>query len=413
LPRSSPAEPASLLVAAISARALAQAARRAGFAPLAVDFFADLDTQAAAHAWRKLRGLKRGFQADSLLRALEDLAARASSPVLGCVYGAGFEDRPELLGLIAERWPLLGNDARTVRRVKAPDVFFPALERLGIPHPRTALALPAKSPGWLAKKIGGAGGSHVLPSRRARRSRGLYYQERIEGRSVSALFVANGQKARVLGFSEQWTASAARTLWRYGGALRPALLPPPVARAMTFAVEAITPVFNLVGLASADFIVNGSEAWLLEINPRPGATLDIFDRSATSLLRLHLDAIHAGKLPRSGLKFDDAMASAIVYAPHGTTVPAGTLWPDWVADRPKPSEWIDKNRPICTVWARASTRVRTKRLIEERICKVQAGLQNVVRGDDGEQKRRNRRRAEGRAAKHQRQDGAAGSGAYR
>jgi predicted ATP-grasp superfamily ATP-dependent carboligase len=182
---------------------------------------------------------------------------------------------------------------------------------------------------------------------------------------------------------------------------------------MISTVDVIVPAFGLVGLGSADFMVNGGEALLLEINPRPGATLDIFDCSATLLLRLHLEAIRTGKLPSSSLKFDDAMASAIVYAPRGTVVPAGTLWPDWVVDRPNPSERIDKNRPICTVLARASTRVRSKSLIEERICKIQAGLQNVVRGDNGEQKGRNRRRPKGRAAKRQRQSGTAGPGAYR
>ena len=138
MPRNSQAEKPSLLIAAISARSLAQSARRAGFTPLVADFFADTDTQEAAHACRKLRGIERGMQWRSLCRALDALAERAPSPIAGFVYGAGFEDRPELLKPIAERWPLLGNDADTVRRIKAPKIFFAALDRLGIPHPKTA-----------------------------------------------------------------------------------------------------------------------------------------------------------------------------------------------------------------------------------------------------------------------------------
>jgi predicted ATP-grasp superfamily ATP-dependent carboligase len=183
-----PAEPASLLIAAVSGRALAQAARRAGLIPLVTDFFADLDTQQAAHGWRKLSGLKRGFQAKSLLRALDDLAKDAPSPILGFAYGAGFEDRPELLDLIAARWPVLGNDAATVKRIKAPEIFFAELARLGISHPKTALQSPTKGAGWLAKKVGGAGGSHVLPSQLAHRSSGVYFQ-----RSASA---SNGRHLR-------------------------------------------------------------------------------------------------------------------------------------------------------------------------------------------------------------------------
>ena len=123
--------------------------------------------------------------------------------VLGVVYGAGFEDRTELLSLIAKHWRLLGNDAATVKRLKAPESFFAALDRLGIPHPATSSERPRKGAGWLAKRKGGAGGSHVVPSRLKRDAGNVYYQERIDGRAVSALFVANGSEARVLGFSEQ------------------------------------------------------------------------------------------------------------------------------------------------------------------------------------------------------------------
>jgi uncharacterized protein len=414
LPRNSQAKPPSLLVAAVSARALTQSARRAGFTPLAADFFADTDTQEAACACRKLPGgMDRGIRAQPLLRALDALAERAPSPILGFVYGAGFEDRPELLQLIAERWPLLGNDADTVKRIKSPKTFFAALDRLGIPHPETASQRPRNGAGWLAKKIGGAGGSHIVPSRLAMPGPDVYFQQRIEGRAVSALFIGNGRSARVLGFSEQWTSPSPRSRFRYGGAVRPASLPQGMARQMTSAVIGAARAFKIRGLASADFLANEGEALLLEINPRPGATLDIFDCGATPLLRLHVNAVKDATLPPRNLKFEDAMASAIVYAVSGGAAPPGFVWPDWSADRPKSSERIDKNRPICTVSARASTKSRAKRLIEERTCEILAVFQSVSRGEDGEQKRRNRRRAPHGAAERQRQGGAAGQGSHR
>ena len=77
----------------------------------------------------------------------------------------------------------------------------------------------------------------------------------------------------------------------------------------------VTSAFSIKGLASADFMVHGQSAMLLEINPRPGATLDIFDSAAAPLLGLHLDAVMHGKLPRARSNSTDAMASAIVFAP--------------------------------------------------------------------------------------------------
>jgi len=393
LPRSSRPEPASLLIAAVSGRALAQAAVRAGLRPLVADFFADADTQSLAHACRKLDELARGFRWGSLRRALDALAEAAPSPVLGIVYGAGFESRPELLRRIAGRWPLLGNDAATVARVKGPEGFFAALDRLHIPHPKTTTARPARGEDWLAKRSGGAGGSHIVPSRLGKAGSDVYYQERVAGGAVSALFVADGTRARVLGFSEQWTAPSPRSLWRYGGAVWPAALALNLARQMTSAVARAAEAFAIKGLASADFMVKDGLALLLEINPRPGATLDIFDSDSKSLLRLHLDAVIDGKLPRTGLRFEDAMASAIVYAPEGVAMPPGMVWPDWVADRPKPSEWIDKNRPICTVLARAETKARAKRLVEARSTKVLASFRSSSRGDEGGQKSRRERNA--------------------
>lgn len=411
--KSSQADAPSLLIAAISARSLAQSARRAGFVPLAVDFFADTDTQEAVYACRKLEGdIARGFRAGHLVGALEALARRAPSPVEGFVYGAGFEDRPELLGLIAGRWTILGNDAATVERVKAPEIFFAALERLKVRHPETTMQRPRHGAGWLAKKVGGAGGSHIVPARLAKRSSGLYYQKRVEGRSIGALFVGNGNDARVLGFSEQWTAPSSKSLWRYGGAARPAALTPRIARRMSASVRRVARHFKLTGLGSADFLISGEDALLLEVNPRPGATLDIFDGGAPSLLELHLCAIREGKLPPRALRFEDAVASAIVYAERSSAAPPDLVWPDWTADRPKSSEWIDKGRPICTVLARSGNTSQAKRLIKERICRITNLFQSVVRGDEREQKRRNRRAPEG-VAKRQRQGGAARQGTHR
>lgn len=395
------------MIAAVSGRQLAQAARRAGLTPLVADFFADMDTQAAAYACRKLGGkIGNGMRAAELLPALRALARGAPSPVLGLVYGAGFEDRPALLARIAKEWRVLGNDAETVARLKDPASFFGELDGLRIPYPAISPRRPVKGAGWLAKRIGGAGGSHIVPSRLKPDARNRYFQQHVEGRAVSALFVANGEDARVLGFSEQWTAPSPRSPFRYGGAARPASQPQSVARQMAPALRAIARSFGIVGLASADFLVNGEDALLLEINPRPGATLDIFDGDTKPLLQLHLDAIRDGRLPRTELKFDDAMASAIVYAPFRFSVPPGMEWPAWTQDRPKPAERIDKNRPICTVWARGSTRAQAKRLIEERTCKILTIIQSV-RGDDVEQKRRHRRSAAKGVAERQRQGRAA------
>lgn len=354
---------------AVSGRALAASARRAGFVSLVADFFADADTRQIAHSCCKLDDLKPGFRWKALAPALEALAEAAPSQLLGVVYGAGFEDRTPLLAKIAERWPLLGNGPSAVARVKAPEIFFAELARLGIPHPRTVMDPAAAESGWLAKRQGGAGGSHIVGNHAAmgRKTAGcIYFQEKVDGRPVSTLFVSSGTGSRVLGFSEQWAAPSLRSKWRYGGAARPAELSRDLEARLTESVELAASSFGLKGLGSADFLVNGEDFYLLEINPRPGATLDIFDSEATPLLRIHAEAVLHNRLPTAPLNLPAATASAIVYATEPITVSQTMMWPDWTADRPESAERIDKDRPICTVWARSRTKVEARRLVEER-----------------------------------------------
>jgi predicted ATP-grasp superfamily ATP-dependent carboligase len=374
-----------LLIVAVSGRALAVSARRAGYVPLVVDFFADADTRDIADACHKLDDLKRGFTWKALGPALEALAARAPSPPLGVVYGSGFEDRIGLLANISERWTLLGNAADVVEQVKNPELFFAALSRLGVPHPRTVTDPAQAEVGWLAKRQGGAGGSHVVANHAAARRRAagrVYFQENVKGRPVSALFVGAGDRACVLGFSEQWAAPTKHSKWRYGGAAQPAELPAELKSRLTKSTEQVAATFGLKGLGSADFLVNGDEACLLEINPRPGATLDIFDSETGPLLGFHLDAVLRQRLPSGPLRLPEASAAAIVYAMEPITVSQTMVWPDWTADRPASGDCIDRSRPICTVSARARTKVEAKQLVSERISTILAACAGQVGGTE-------------------------------
>jgi predicted ATP-grasp superfamily ATP-dependent carboligase len=329
------------------------------------------------------------------------------------IYGSGFEDRPELLTRIAARMPLLGNDAGTVATIKAPESFFGTLERLGVAHPETRTERPRKGAGWVAKRRGGAGGSHVVPSRLQEDASGIYFQRLIEGRAISALFLANGRHCRVIGFSEQWTAPAPRRRFRYGGAVRPASLSKAAEAEMGRAVGLVASAFGLRGLGSADFLLKENQPYLLEINPRPGATLDVFAGAAKPLLGLHVDAVTSSRLPREGLVFEGAAASAILYAPKGLIVPRNMIWPSWAADLPKPGEQIDKQRPICILLARAGTRGRAKRLVETR----KASLLAKIQKNEGEQceQEEERRKCSGadEEAEHQHPSRAAGARYHR
>ncbi|KQT47495.1 hypothetical protein ASG43_10380 [Aureimonas sp. Leaf454] len=343
-----------LLIATFSGRSIAASARRARYRPLVADLFADNDLRDVAADLRIVRGdFVDGFDGGDLLSALEDLA-RGRDPV-GVLCGPGFEDRPELLDAIAERWRLLGNTGDTVRRLKDPRSFAALCAGLGIAHPEIRMEPPAGGAAseWLVKRVGAAGGLHIgfLGTREPAPDR--YYQRHVEGARRSALFVAANGKARILGFSEQWPSPSETEPFRYGGACGPIALDPATSAAVERAIRGIAAELPaLVGLGSADFIVpDEGEPWLLEINPRPGATMDVFERDGTpALVAVHLDACE-GRLPEAPLRPDGVRAAGFAYCDVDTVTIGAVDWPSFVSDRPVPGTTIRRGEPLFTLKA--------------------------------------------------------------
>ena len=368
LPKDSARDDA-ILIAAISGRALAASARRGGYIPRVADFFGDQDTTEATQANIRFTGaLAEGIREDDLIDAMECLAER-SAPC-GVVYGAGFEDRPHLLANIAQRWPLFGNSCATINAVKDPEIFSGFCRRRHIPHPRISIVPPSSYEGWLAKRRGGSGGIHIANASTQTVGQSIYYQSHVSGTGVSALLLADGEHAVVLGLSEQWTSPTLRKPYRYGGAARPAQIAPRVAERLATVAHQVAVGMSLKGLNSADFLVDGDDFNLLEINPRPGATLDIFEPEGGSLFSLHVAACK-GRLIANAPRLNGSMATAIAYAEHDFIAPAQFVWPVWTADRPRAGVEIRTDDPICTVHASAATTLDAKALVSRRVTWVQ------------------------------------------
>jgi len=350
-----------VLIAALSGRALAAAARRAEVRTIVLDCFADTDTAQLATSCTALPQGRRGFARRPFLAALRELRGE----VQGLVYGAGFERDPALLAEASELMPILGNRPEVVAAIKDPFRFAALLADLKLPHPSVRRDAPS-GPGWLRKAVGGSGGAHVARAGRRQPQAGIYFQKAVPGRSVSAAFVADGRTACVVGFTEQWTSGAAAAPFRYGGCAGPVRLPRHLESAVAAACSAIAGAARLAGLNSLDMLVGGSDFHLLEVNPRPGASLDVLDGlHGRSLWRLHRDALD-GRLPKPRRGAGPSRAAQIVYAPRRCGIPAGFVWPAWSADRGKPGTVIRMGEPICTVMAHGATAALARQRVEAR-----------------------------------------------
>lgn len=363
-------EPETILIAGFSGRALAQSARRAGFVPLVVDGFGDEDMRAAAGDSEHLPEIvTQGFTARALTAALDRLAEAAATPPVGLVLGAGFEDVPALVGRLEERYTLLGCAAETIRGAKDPVALASLLRGRGIAHPETRIEAPDDTAGWLTKRIGGTGGTHILPAKPAARS-GRYFQREIAGVPVSALGIV-GASDCAFAFSRQWTAAGGPRPYRYGGATGSLELDADLeARLIEIALE-LSRDLSLIGLVSLDFIITpDATPVLLEINPRPGATVDVFDDEAGTLFKAHLAASRGtGSLDAYFAAWSPPVARAVayLYADRGDLVVPHVDWPDWALDRPPAGRSISRHQPIATVTAIGADTRQAEALCRERM----------------------------------------------
>ncbi|WP_331819565.1 ATP-grasp domain-containing protein [Aurantimonas sp. A2-1-M11] len=355
----------TLLCAAFSARQIAESARRSGIGALAVDFFGDLDLEQSALVAEVLHGdYPDGFDGEELLTLLERMA-EGHSPI-GFVQGAGFEDRTELLDRIGARWPILGTDAAIIRLLKDPEGFAALCARAGIDHPEIRRERVGDPSGWLSKKIGGAGGSHVQPATDAAPGADRYVQRIVTGEKWSAAFLAAEGRIAMLGFTRQWAAPSADEPFRYGGAVGPLEPPGDAGPAMVAAVERLAREVPLTGLASADFVVSPQGPVLLEINARFGATVDIYDRDEAPLLALHLNACR-GRLPDGVPPVPTVRAAGLAWTDGPVHLPSGFVWPEWTCDRTRPPATFGAGQPLCTIVAEAADAAAAESLFHARV----------------------------------------------
>jgi predicted ATP-grasp superfamily ATP-dependent carboligase len=368
----------AVLIAAQAGRALAEAARRAGLRPYVADLFGDSDTLAAAEAYRPLPGrFGTAPLAAETLAVLDDIAAAAGGSI-GLVLGSGFEDAPGLVADLARRHRLLGASAGTIADLKDPAAFAALCARLDVPHPAIAMDPPDEPSRWLLKRIGGSGGSHIRAATRSAPPTGHYLQARVPGRAHALNVLADGRRIRILAVTEQWSAPTPIRPFRYAGALvrsvaEPPALPSAIVAAIADAATRIVTATGLRGLASADVLVDGSDWWLMEINPRPGATLDILDRRAVPLLQAHIAAC-LGAMPELGAPPVGAAAAQICYAGRELAPVPDHDWPDCVRDRPRPGSVVRRDAPLCTVLAEGADRAEALDLLESRTARLRAAL---------------------------------------
>lgn len=350
---------APLVVLAASARALAESLRRAGLPGqgmplLAVDAFGDDDLMTAVDAWQALP-LQHLARPDRVLAAVDSVLQQVGGGSAASVLvGGGFDGAAEVLHALAVRFRLLNAPPAAWAAARDPLLFT----RLGIDAPETQLQPPGNRPGWLQKHASSSAGLGVRPAAAAHASpadgpspdaahTAAHWQRRVHGTPLSLLFCAHAEGIVAIGINRQWCSPAPGLPFRFGGiasGFDPGAM---VRQQLVDAAARAAASIGLRGLCSLDTVLErGGRVRALEINPRPTASVELYDRAAPGLMRLHTAAVLGQSLP-AWAAAPGSRALALVRAPldlHAGQRPRGGS--DW-----RQGARVQAGEPLCTVHA--------------------------------------------------------------
>ncbi|MEJ2115158.1 MAG: ATP-grasp domain-containing protein [Gammaproteobacteria bacterium] len=340
------------LVVATSGRAISHGLKSLGCSVAVVDGFTDSDTCAVATEFKKVKRSQFGLDQNEVLSAVVSLQSKISFE--GLFFDAAMESNPSLLDEI-NITPVFGNSSQVISACKNPNVFFSALDKHSVSYPEILLSSrsnPVESDRWLVKEAHSTGGVGVsFIKSEVDFSKNIYFQKKVDGINFSLTFLANGEDISELGFNTLWNESLSESVpYAYAGAINRVNLDIETQESALQYAKVITKEFGLIGLNSIDFIYADHVVYVLEVNPRIPATYELYETRYGEIMQKHIDVCKGRTLPAT--KFEHRIrAHAIVYAPTKITVSDSMLWPLWTADRPHVQEVINKDAPVCSIFA--------------------------------------------------------------
>jgi len=358
-----------VLIAGFSTRALAESAAVAGFEVTAIDAFSDLDQHPSVRSISIASETGLLFSAPAAAHRSRDFDCDAVA------YSSNFENHPAAVGRLAAGRHLWGNAPAVLRRVRDPFLISQALDRRALPFPRTVRSTdaPPDVGRWLMKPRSSGGGRGVQEwTADTTVPRGHYLQQFIPGVPGSMVFAADGKGAIPLGFSRQLAGEECfgAAGYRYCGNILAGAGDPQFDDERTLfenvrqVVDGLTEEFGLVGVNGVDFVAQAGVPYVLEVNPRWCASMELVERAYDRcVFGIHADASRDGRLPDFDVararESSNAVGKAVVFARHGIIVGDTECWLDSprsgnsvsIRDIPRPGQRIAPGRPVCTVMA--------------------------------------------------------------
>jgi predicted ATP-grasp superfamily ATP-dependent carboligase len=216
------------------------------------------------------------------------------------MYTGGLENHPEVVTAISQARPLWGNDAEVLRAVRDPFRLSQTLGEAGLRFPQL---MPSGGSvqtdgSWLVKPRASSGGSGIAVWRGqslvARFSSGHYFERYVPGQPHAALFFGDGHFAELIGVTRQFVGEPwlhARP-FAYCGSIGPVTPSASVLDQLALLGRVLGRSFRLRGLFGVDFVLNEEQVWVVEVNPRYTASVEVLEmglgQAFLSLVSRHL-----------------------------------------------------------------------------------------------------------------------------
>lgn len=315
-----PLPPVDLLIAAATARPMAQSATRAGYNVATALLYPDRDVPNPS-AMTHLPHWPEGLLAWT----------RRFPPEIPFVYGGALENQSEQLEIIATERPCAGLHGPLLTSLRDPHILAGWAPRVGVKFPNfiTDPRQPTKIPILIKSRRSGAGAGVTLFDG-AQLQPGQYAQQQIPGLSVSAAWLISETAVELIGTSLQWPTrnhpDQERRPFLYGGSLAPCPHDLPVSLTT---IGASLAEWGVRGLCGIDFIASpDGDLYLLEINPRFTASMELWEQFTTrSLVAEHLNCFQP--------------TPPTHHIPPATPIPPNQFRAKWVVYANRPVRWTD------------------------------------------------------------------------
>lgn len=311
VPQTSGQQRNPIVLVGASVRAAAESARRAGLDVFAIDLFGDLQTRQAARAWIPMSRLLDDLSPTSpgkppvahpWLAVLQQLVSRS-----GLDRDALQGSRPWSLSIIS-RWPgcevlmaplvdhggewrqrfrdlhpegshapqLIGATLEQQTLAQSPPFVADLARRSGVKTPGTKTSGPVPR-GWLVKPFHRTGGLGVQYAESETLPENTFCQTTVAGKACGATFVSDGRECKLLGICRALHKRMGKRPFVYAGALGPVSVSPDCWQSVERIGQQLVELTGLAGPLNVDFILSGTEIFLLECNPRYSGSMELIE----------------------------------------------------------------------------------------------------------------------------------------